>query len=184
MKQIYNLFDGVLKLSGEIKDDSRGHLVRLFCQRELEDFGIKNFSIAQENLTLTKKKGSFRGLHFQKPPSHEAKLIRCIKGIVNDFILDIRKFSPTFMQLKSVILDSENYDMIYIPYGFAHGFQTITDDVLMIYLHSDYYDPLLESGINVADPRIGLRLTTNLTDISEKDSTLPFLQNNFDGYLW
>lgn len=161
-------------------EDERGWLVRTFCKNEFAEIGhIKEW--VQMNHTFTNKAGTIRGMHFQNPPFSEIKLIRCIAGKVFDVIIDLRKNSATFLKWISVELSADNKKMIYIPEGFAHGFQTLADGCQLIYNHSEYYKPGVEGGINYDDKMIGINWPLVAKNISKRDSSHPLLDNNFEG---
>jgi dTDP-4-dehydrorhamnose 3,5-epimerase len=180
MKFIETPFEYLWVIEPEIKSDTRGFLTRLFCKNE---FSVINFDseFVQENLTLTKIKGTFRGFHYQLEPFAEQKLVRCISGKVIDIVIDLRKNSPTFLKSFSIELDSERLNMILIPEGFAHGFQTLTDNCLMLYLHSNVYNAQYERGLNIKDPLINCPLPLPIIEVSERDKKHKFLSNNFKG---
>jgi dTDP-4-dehydrorhamnose 3,5-epimerase len=180
MKFIKTTFDNLWEIEPEIKGDSRGFLTRLFCKNEFSEINF-NHEFVQENLTLTKTKGTFRGFHYQLPPYAEKKLVRCISGKVLDIVRDIRKDASTFLKSFSLVLDSEKLNMILIPEGFAHGFQTLTDNCLMLYLHSNFYNAPFERGININDSLINISLAMPIEEISERDKNHSFLTHNFKG---
>jgi dTDP-4-dehydrorhamnose 3,5-epimerase len=154
--------------------DSRGYLERLFCARELAETGWTE-SIAQINQTYTAKAGTIRGMHFQYPPHAEKKLVMCLRGRVYDVAIDIRKDSPTFLKWHGEILSPEASNALLIPEGFAHGFQTLTPDVEMLYCHSAFYAPESESGIHYNDPAVGIEWPMKVTDVSERDKKHPLI---------
>lgn len=180
MKFLTTNFEDLWIIETESKIDNRGFLTRIFCKNQFEKINFyKEF--VQENLTLTKTKGTFRGFHYQLPPHSETKLVKCISGKVIDIVIDLRRSSKTFLKSFSVELDSSKLNMILIPEGFAHGFQTLTDNCLMLYLHSNFYNSDYERGIRYNDPAISIELPLSLADISERDKNLPLLQNEFEG---
>lgn len=160
--------------------DSRGLFVRNFCKDELHEIGFQS-NIVQINHSITKKEGSFRGFHSQKKPFSEIKIIRCLKGSVHDIIIDLRKDSSTFLQSFSLNLTADNYKMIYIPEGFAHGFQTLRDNCELLYMHSEFYNPESESGLNIHDPKLEIKLPLTISEISDRDTNHPFITNDFKG---
>jgi len=160
--------------------DTRGMFVRLFCKNELKAIGHYN-EIVQINHSLTKKKGSVRGMHYQLSPNSEIKMVRCIRGSVFDVIIDLRKGSPTFLEWHGEVISAENMKMMYIPEGFAHGFQTLEDDSELIYLHTAYYDHDSERSINFLDPVINIKWPVEIKDMSEKDKSVPLLSKGFRG---
>jgi len=182
MKFINTSFEGLWVIEPEIKSDSRGFLTRLFCKNEFSHINF-NKEFVQENLTLTKVNGTFRGLHYQVPPYGEVKLVRCLKGKVFDIVVDLRKNSDTFLKTFTLELNEEKLNMLLIPEGFAHGFQTLTDNCLMLYLHTNFYNSQYECGINLNDPRINCLLPLPLKEISERDKNHPLLDDKFEGII-
>ena len=168
-------FSGLHTIDLEPFEDHRGWFSRLFCSREFRDAGLQT-NYVQINQSFTRLKGTIRGMHYQLPPHAEIKLVRCIKGAVYDVVIDIRQGSPTFLQYYEVELSESNRRMIYIPKGFAHGFQTLCDDTSLIYQHSTFYAPQSERGIRFDDPQIGIKWPLTITDMSEKDKILSLLQ--------
>ena len=162
--------------------DSRGMFERIFCKNEFNKIGLKR-EIVQINHSLTKKSGSIRGMHYQIPPFAEIKMVRCIKGSVFDVIVDIRKCSETFLKWQGEILSSENMKIIYIPEGFAHGFQTLEDDCELLYFHTEFYNKNYERTIRHNDPLINIKWKIDITEISEKDKNYPLLNKNFQGVI-
>ena len=156
--------------------DDRGFFARLLCCNELAENGIVP-DIVQCNNTLTHQQGSIRGFHFQRPPRSESKIVRCVKGAVFDVALDVRAESPTFGQHCSSRLTDTNRSMMVIPPGFAHGFQTLTDNVELLYFHSDFYSPEHEGGVNPLDPRVAVNWPLPVTELSDRDEHLPQLQD-------
>jgi dTDP-4-dehydrorhamnose 3,5-epimerase len=161
---------GAFLIDLERHEDSRGFFARTWCQRECEKYGI-NFKPVQCNLSFNKKKGILRGMHFQSPPHEEAKLVSCIKGEIFDVIVDLRPDSPTFLQHVSAVLTAENHRMIYIPEGFAHGFQALQDDTEVFYQMSEYYDPEYAKGVRWNDPAFGIQWPDDERLISERDQS-------------
>lgn len=133
------------------------------------------------NHSFTKTKGSIRGMHFQYPPHSEVKLVRCIAGAVQDVIVDLRQGSPTFLQWFGMELSALNRQMLYIPQGFAHGFQTLTDNCELLYQHSTIYQPGAEGGLRYNDESINIDWTLEVTVISERDNRHPLIDENFTG---
>lgn len=160
--------------------DQRGFLERIFCIETLDEF-LVNKSVRQINFTHTKKKGSVRGLHFQYPPYGETKIIACTKGKIWDVAVDLRKESKTFLKYHAVLLSENNRRSYFIPEGFAHGFQTLTSDCQMIYLHTSDYKPEFEGALNALDPRILINWPEVITERSERDENHEFLTEEFLG---
>jgi dTDP-4-dehydrorhamnose 3,5-epimerase len=161
-------------------EDERGWFVRTFCKKEFSAIGHDKEWV-QMNHSFTNAAGTIRGMHFQKPPFSEIKLIRCIAGKVFDVIVDLRKSSKTFLKWFGVELSAKNKKMIYIPEGFAHGFQTLTDNCQLIYNHSAYYTPGAEGGIKYDDKMINISWPVSVKHISQRDLSHPLLDNNFEG---
>lgn len=162
------------------RKDSRGWFARAYCREEFEKAGLRTDWV-QANHSYTVQQGSIRGLHFQHPPHAEIKLVRCIAGSVFDVIVDIRHNSPTFLQWFGVTLSAENQSMLYIPQGFAHGFQSLTPHSELLYQVSAYYAPQAEAGLRFDDPRLNIHWPLPLADISEKDRQHSLLSADFSG---
>lgn len=162
--------------------DSRGFLSRLFCAEELTDAGWHK-PIAQINHTLTQVRGTVRGLHFQRSPCEEMKLVTCLHGSVWDVAVDLRADSPTFLYWHAEELSASNQRAMLIPEGFAHGFQTLCDDCELIYLHSAIYSSGAEGGFNALDTTISIRWPLTVTEMSSRDKQLPMLDTQFKGLM-
>ena len=160
--------------------DERGFFARTFCKNEFSVIGHRK-EFVQFNHSLTKSKGTLRGMHYQIPPSAETKLIRCICGEVYDVIVDLRSDSSTFLQHFHILLSEENLKMIYVPEGFAHGFQTLADNSQMIYHHTAFYDPANERGLRFNDPALRIAWPLDPVNMTEKDQNYPLIDNNFKG---
>jgi dTDP-4-dehydrorhamnose 3,5-epimerase len=160
--------------------DERGWFARTYCKNEFKEIGHDSEWV-QMNHSFTVKKGTIRGMHYQVPPYSEIKMVRCIRGKVFDVIVDIRNDSPTFLKWFGVELSASAMNMIYIPRGFAHGFQTLTDDCELIYHHSELYVTNAENGIKYNDPAIGINWPLEADMISERDLNHPALLKNFKG---
>jgi len=162
--------------------DERGFFCRFYCAGEFSD---ANYSkpIAQINHTFTQRRGTVRGLHFQYPPHAEAKVVTCLKGEVFDVAVDIRKGSPTFLCWHGEILSAANQKSLLIPEGFAHGFQTLTEDCEMIYLHSEPFQPKAEGALNVADTKLGIAWPEAKTYLSARDQAHPWINSSFEGII-
>jgi dTDP-4-dehydrorhamnose 3,5-epimerase len=152
--------------------DERGYFARSYCQREFEEHGLK-FMPVQSNFSYSKKKGTLRGMHFQIAPYEEIKLISCIQGAVHDAIIDLRPDSPTCGKWFAVELTAENHKMLYVPEGFAHGFQTLVDDTAVFYQMSEFYHPECEKGVRWDDLMFGIEWPLPVAIISERDSHYP-----------
>jgi dTDP-4-dehydrorhamnose 3,5-epimerase len=149
-------------------DDERGFFARAFCQREFAEQGLTT-QFVQCNISSNRKRGTLRGMHYQLPPSAETKLVRCIRGAIYDVIVDLRPDSPTFLQWYGVELSAENRRMLYVPEGFAHGFQTLADDTELFYQMSEYYAPDYARGLRWNDPLINIAWPLAIESISAKD---------------
>jgi len=149
-------------------EDERGFFARSFCRKEFEEHSL-NFSIVQCNLSYNKKKGTLRGMHYQIAPHKEAKLVSCIKGAIYDVIIDLRPDSSTFCQWFAVELTAENHRMLYVPEGFAHGFQTLKDDTVAFYQMSEFYHPECARGVRWNDPAFGVDWPLPNPIMSNKD---------------
>lgn len=160
--------------------DDRGWFARYYCKDEFRQIG-HDAEWVQMNHSFSAKKGTVRGMHFQWAPHREIKLVRCIAGAVFDVIVDLRKNSPTFLQWFGTELSAENKRSLYIPEGFAHGFQCLEDDCELLYHHSAFYQPGAEAGIRYDDPAIGIGWPLPVTVISERDSSHPLLDKEFKG---
>lgn len=160
--------------------DSRGYLERLFCAEELKAI-IADKGIVQVNHTLTTKRGTVRGMHFQHPPHAEIKLVSCLRGEVFDVAVDVRQGSPTFLQWHGQTLSSTNHTTLIISEGFAHGFQTLTDDCEMLYFHTAAYQPGAEGGLNVQDPELAIDWPEAITELSPRDAAHPMVIEGFSG---
>lgn len=163
---------GTKIIQPELKKDFRGYFARIFCSEELKAEGI-DFTIRQINQSLTKKHGTIRGLHYQKKPYEEAKLIRCLRGRVFDVGVDIRPESPSYGKWFSIELSEENQTILFLPKGFAHGFQTLTGDCEMEYLMSEYYYPEYNTGIRWDDKNIAVKWPIANAYVAEKDQIFP-----------
>lgn len=175
-------FTGLKLIERKKLGDSRGYLTRLFCTEEVYAAGWVK-PIAQINHTYTSKKGTVRGLHFQKPPHSEMKIVTCIKGEIYDVAVDLRRGFKTFLNFHGEILSADNCRAMLIPEGFAHGFQTLTDDVELIYFHSEVYTPNAEAGVNPLDQSLSIDWRLPITLISDRDNNFPMVNNNFKGVL-
>lgn len=160
--------------------DDRGYLERLFCTEELQSL-IPEKNIVQINHTLTAKRGTVRGMHFQHPPHAETKFVSCLRGEVFDVAVDLRRGSPTFLHWHAEILSAGNHKSLVIPEGFAHGFQTLTEDCEMLYLHSAAYRSEAEGGLNARDPRLAVQWPLPIGEQSARDTGHPLVSEDFGG---
>jgi dTDP-4-dehydrorhamnose 3,5-epimerase len=168
------------KLSGSFEielspiGDERGYFARTFCQREFEANGL-NHTVAQSSFSYNRQKGTLRGLHFQNAPFAEDKLVRCIKGQIYDVMVDLRLGSPTYGEWMGFELTESNNLQLYIPSGFAHGFQTLSDDCIVAYQISQFYEPSASSGVRWDDAQIAVEWPLKPTDQSPRDLALSYL---------
>ena len=156
----------------EKHEDERGFFARTFCRKELEAHDLIA-DVAQANTSLSKARGTLRGMHYQKSPHEETKLVRCTRGALYDVIIDLRPDSSTYKQWVGVELSAENYRMLFVPKNFAHGFITLTDDTEANYLVSQFYAPGSELGIRWNDPQFNIQWPIDVQVISEKDGSWP-----------
>lgn len=163
-------------------EDQRGFLSRFYCADEFREIGL-NKPIVQINHTLTRNRGAVRGLHFQYPPFAEAKLVSCLRGEIFDVAVDLRQGSPTFLRWHGVLLSAQNRQSLLVPEGFAHGFQTMTEDCELIYLHTAVYHPESEGALNVADPKLSIAWPLPMTEISERDRNHGLIERDFEGII-
>lgn len=154
--------------------DNRGFFERLYCADEFKS--ILKKPIKQINHSLTKMKGSIRGMHYQLPPMAETKIIKCVKSSIFDVAIDVRKDSPTYLKWHAEVISENNSKMLLVPEGFAHGFQTFENDTEIIYLTTEFYSMEHESGIRYDDPAVNIPWPLKLSVISEKDKNLPLLK--------
>ncbi len=164
----------------EKRGDDRGFFARMFCENEFADHGLET-RFVQVNNSLSAKRGTLRGLHYQLAPAAEVKVVRCIRGAAWDAIVDIRPDSPTFSRWFGAELSAENRRMMYAPRGFAHAILTLSDDTELVYMVSAFYAPKEERGVRWNDPRFGIDWPLQPTEISEKDNTWPDFDHEFHG---
>jgi dTDP-4-dehydrorhamnose 3,5-epimerase len=160
--------------------DSRGWFSRFFCKEEFGQIGHTKEWV-QMNHSCTRARGALRGMHFQFPPFGEIKMVRCIAGSVYDVMVDLRRDSPTFLQWYGTELSAEKRNMLYIPEGFAHGFQTLTENCELIYLHTELYHPGSEGGIRYDDPALNIQWPLPVWELSERDQKHSFIDKKFRG---
>jgi len=172
MEFIETILEGAYIINLDPKGDERGSFTRMFCQKELSKIGF-NKNVVQINHSITNEKGTIRGMHYQDGSSSEIKIIRVIKGSVYDVIVDMRPSSNTYLKWISVTLSKDSPQLLYVPQGFAHGFQTLSQDVEMIYQHSTFYDPSSERGFCYNDPKIGISWPLPISVVSERDLNYP-----------
>lgn len=171
---------GVMVVKRQRRQDERGVFARLFCADELRGLGWTAGPV-QVNHSQTSSRGCIRGLHYQHPPHAEAKLVSCIRGVIWDVAVDLRAGSPSFLHWFGVTLDANEGEALHIPPGCAHGFQTLSDAVQLIYAHSEPYTPASEAGWNIADPRLGIAWPLPVSQLSPRDAALPLVPNDYLG---
>lgn len=174
MKFARTTLAGLWLIQPELREDERGFLARTYCEKEFSAQGL-NTRWPQCNQTHTKQKGMIRGLHFQAEPKPEIKLIRCTMGAVFDVLVDVRRNSPTFGRWEGFELTAANGNSLYVPGGFAHGFQCQVDHCELFYQMSEYYFPELARGVRWNDPGIGIKWPLTNAKLSERDQNLPLL---------
>ena len=172
--------DGLIVLETAPVQDERGRFVRVFCEQECTELR-PGLHWPQINLSRTSGKGTLRGMHFQYPPAAEAKLIRCLRGRVFDVAVDVRAGSPTFLHWHGLELDEDRSQQIFIPEGFAHGFQSLTDQVELLYLHSASWSREHEGRLRYDDPMLGIDWPLPVSQVSEKDRAAQLLDDSFAG---
>ena len=167
----------VLTIEPQKLEDDRGFFARGFCSNEFKEHGLEEHFV-QCNLSYNKAKSTTRGMHFQRSPHEEVKLVRCTTGAIFDVVVDFREDSPTYLQWFGAELSASNRKMLYVPRGFAHGYQTLTEDAEVFYHVSEFYTPGSEGGLRWNDPKIGIEWPNNDADtisISDKDASWDLL---------
>jgi len=172
VKFIATQVEGVYVIELEPMKDDRGMFARTFCAKEFADQGLET-SFVQANMSMTKRKGTIRGMHHQKGEAAEVKLVRVATGKILDVALDLRPSSQTFGRRVTVELSGENNRMLYIPHGCAHGFLTLTDECQVIYQVSSFYSPVQEAGVRWNDPFFAVNWPISDPILSEKDANYP-----------
>lgn len=171
------ILKGAYLIEPEKLEDERGFFARSFCVSEFEKHGL-NPRLVQCNISYNIKKGTLRGMHYQKAPYAEAKLVRCTRGAIYDVIVDLRPDSPCFKMNVGIRLDESNRIMLYIPEGFAHGFITLEDDSEVFYQMSEFYSPQHAAGFRWNDPFFSIQWPIEAAVISERDKTYPDFESN------
>jgi dTDP-4-dehydrorhamnose 3,5-epimerase len=173
--------EGVFLIKPQVIGDHRGFFLETYREEEFLAVGI-DVKFIQDNHSFSTENGVLRGLHFQKPPFTQAKLVRVIKGKVIDVVVDLRKFSPTFGQWESFELSEDNFQMLFVPHGMAHGFCLVTENTHFVYKVDNYYHADSDGGVLWNDPDLGITWPVENPIVSEKDSRLPiwkeFLKDN------
>jgi len=171
---------GVLVLQRKPQVDERGWFERMHGTEDLAGV-VGPRSIVQVNRTLTRTRATVRGMHYQVPPSAEAKIVSCLRGAIFDVAVDLRRDSPTFLRWHAEMVTAENSRSLFIPEGFAHGFQAVADDCEVLYFHTAAYDPAAERGVHPQDPRVAIAWPLPVEHLSERDASHPALAPEFDG---
>lgn len=174
MKLTSTALPEVKLIEPQVFGDSRGWFYESYNYEKLKELGIETFFV-QDNRSFSAEKGTLRGIHFQKAPFAQTKLICCTKGKILDVAVDLRKGSPNYLKWISVELSEENKSMLYIPKGFGHGFVTLTDNVEVLYKVDGYYNKESDRSIRFDDREIGVEWGTDSPVLSEKDKNAPFL---------
>lgn len=160
--------------------DDRGFFERIYCDSELQSI-LGERKIRQVNRSFNKKIGTLRGLHLQNAPHSETKIISCLRGEVFDVAVDLRPSSPTYLEWHAETLSESNCQSLVIPEGFAHGFQTLSAECELLYLHTAPFNSQAENGVNAMDPSIGIQWPRAITERSQRDANLPFVTANTSG---
>ena len=168
---------GAFIIELEKREDDRGFFARSWCKKEFEEHGLTT-NMVQSNIAFSKRKGTLRGLHYQGAPYGEEKVVRCTRGSLYDVLVDLRPGSTTYRQWIGVELTPDNNKMVYIPEGFAHGYQTLEDNTEVTYQVSQFYFPDFERGLRYDDPAIGIDWPLIVKIISEKDKGWPDCQQS------
>jgi dTDP-4-dehydrorhamnose 3,5-epimerase len=169
---------GAFEVRHDVRSDERGRFKRQYCEREFAAAGL-NISWVQVNHSVTTERGAVRGMHYQRPPNGEAKLVSCPAGRAFDVAVDVRRGSKTFLKWAAVEIDESV--SFYIPEGCAHGFQALTDEVHLIYLHSAFYAPEAECGVRFDDPALAIAWPVPIGAMSERDRSFAPIGEDFEG---
>lgn len=181
MKLLPTPLAGLQIVETEPVRDARGRFERLFCAQQWMSLRA-DLHFVQVNLSTTARRGTVRGMHYQRAPAAEAKLIRCMRGHVYDVAVDMRAGSPTFLRWHAIELRADEPREVFIPEGFAHGFQALSDDAQLLYLHTTAWTPDCESAVLYSDPRLAINWPLPVTDVSDRDRTHPLLEATFAGW--
>jgi len=171
---------GSFVIEPTVFSDDRGWFARFYCKNDFKEIGHEQEWV-QLNHSVSYKKGAIRGMHYQVQPYREVKMVKCIAGAVYDVIIDLRRDSKTFMKWFAQELSAKNRKMLFIPEGFAHGFQCLEDNCELIYHHSEFYTPGAEGGIRYDDPSVAIKWPLTAGVLSDRDKSHPYLDDNFKG---
>ncbi len=174
------ILKGAFTIDVQPNEDNRGFFTRTFCEKEFAEHNLVQHFV-QANHSGTHGKGVIRGMHFQHSPYSEVKLVKCVQGAIFDVIVDVRKDSPTFLQWFGTELTSENKRMMYVPAGFAHGFQSLSDYSEITYMVSTFYNKESEGGVKFDDAAVGIEWPLPVSLISDKDQAIPLIDASFTG---
>lgn len=163
---------GAFLIEPELLADERGFFARVWCRREFTDNALAT-EFVQSSISFSRARGTLRGMHFQRAPHEEDKLIRCTRGGIHDVIVDLRPDSPTFLRHVEATLTADNRMMLYVPKGFAHGFLTLEDGTEVTYSMSEYHQPEYAGGVRWDDPALGIEWPDEVRVISERDRAFP-----------
>jgi dTDP-4-dehydrorhamnose 3,5-epimerase len=179
---LFNPLDlnGAFTIDVQPFEDNRGFFTRTFCEKEFAAHNLVQHFV-QSNHSGTKGKGVVRGMHFQHSPFCEVKLVKCVQGAIFDVIVDVRSGSPTFLQWYGAELTAENKRMMYVPAGFAHGFQSLTDYSEITYMVSNFYNKESEGGIKYNDEKVAIEWPLPVSLVSDKDMKIPLVDSSFEG---
>ena len=171
---------GSFVIEPTVFSDDRGWFARFYCKNDFKEIGYEKEWV-QLNHSVSYKKGAIRGMHYQVKPYREIKMVKCIAGAVYDVIIDLRRDSKTFLKWFDQELSAKNRKMLFIPEGFAHGFQCLEDNCELIYHHSEFYTPGAEGGIRYDDPSVAIEWPLTPTVLSDRDKSHPYLDDKFKG---
>ena len=172
MKFTETKLQGAFIIAPDLIEDERGFFARTFCRREFEEQGLNPY-LVQCNISFNKTKGTLRGMHYQASPNADEKLVRCTAGAIHDVIIDLRPESPTFKQWIATKLTEQNHQLLYVPEGLAHGFQTLMQQTEVFYQVSAFYHPTSERGVRWDDPTFGIEWPLPVSVVSRKDLSHP-----------
>jgi dTDP-4-dehydrorhamnose 3,5-epimerase len=174
MKFIPTPLNGAYLIELEPRADTRGMFARAFCAQEFGAQGLET-TFVQANVSTNVHAGTVRGMHFQREPNAEVKLVRCVKGAIYDVVVDMRESSSTYLCWFGAELTEESGSMMYVPKGFAHGYQALSDGATVFYMVSAFFAPQSEGGLRYDDPKLSISWPQKVSDLSDKDASWPLL---------